>query len=427
MAISVNHCIMMGVYTMSKYTMTIKSICDMMDSVGKLKSFDEHIEKSRSKIFDFDYPIFDENYRSVLETKILKHYYMDEICEETYGLWHIRLNTKINEILPYYNQLYESTLLKYNPLWNSDFTTEHEGTSDETNNNVSGFDSNTIVNNDENTDTTNNMTSNTTDEKQTSSHSENESNDEYSNSYVKNVKSESANNSTESAESKTQNSGSGTSQDTSKTTFGKTNTTITDISDTSIETPSTKTVVRESDTPQGSISRIENNTYLSKATIQDNSGNNTTTQNGTTTNTSNDGGTEDRISNNSHNENTSSSVNSDTVSESKTVNNTNDTGSDSGTKHNTNVSNILTKENGNSDTNVSESGNIKTTSNSETNISNTSNSNTKINNINSYTTHVFGNNGKSYPSLIKEFRESFLNIDMMIIDELEELFFGLWN
>ena len=32
---------MLGVYTMSKYTMTIKSICDMMDSVGKLKSFDE--------------------------------------------------------------------------------------------------------------------------------------------------------------------------------------------------------------------------------------------------------------------------------------------------------------------------------------------------------------------------------------------------
>ena len=35
--------------------------------------------------------------------------------------------------------------------------------------------------------------------------------------------------------------------------------------------------------------------------------------------------------------------------------------------------------------------------------------------------------GKSYSELIKEFRATFLKIDNMLVDELNDLFFGLWN
>ena len=34
--------------------------------------------------------------------------------------------------------------------------------------------------------------------------------------------------------------------------------------------------------------------------------------------------------------------------------------------------------------------------------------------------------GKSYSKMLLEFRQTFLNIDKMIIDELSNLFFGLW-
>lgn len=109
---------------MAKYTTEVRSICEnyagLTESVG-YDSVDEVIENSRSKIFDFKYPIFDESYRKVLETKILLHYYTREICEETVGLWKLRLKAKMNEIMPYYNKLYESELIKFNPMTDTDY------------------------------------------------------------------------------------------------------------------------------------------------------------------------------------------------------------------------------------------------------------------------------------------------------------------
>lgn len=113
---------------MSKYTTEVRFICEtsagLTDSEG-YKSTKEIIEKSRSKIFDFDYPIFDETYRSVLETKIIKHYYTREICAETVGLWKLWLDERMNNIMPYYNQLYKSELLEFNPLYDVDITTDY--------------------------------------------------------------------------------------------------------------------------------------------------------------------------------------------------------------------------------------------------------------------------------------------------------------
>lgn len=105
---------------MSKYTTEVRFICEtragLRESAGYM-SIDEILEKSAPKIFDFDFPIFDEAYRLPLEIKILKHYYTREIGAETVGLWKLWLNQRMNEIMPYYNELYT---LKKDALLNKD-------------------------------------------------------------------------------------------------------------------------------------------------------------------------------------------------------------------------------------------------------------------------------------------------------------------
>lgn len=130
---------------MSKYTTEVRFICEekagLLESVG-YTSIDNVLNTAIPRIFDFPYPIFDENYRRVLEKKILKHYYTREISEESYGLWKLRLDTKLNEIMPYYNKLYNSELLEFNPLYtvnltrdkNTDFDSTRTGTENITDN-----------------------------------------------------------------------------------------------------------------------------------------------------------------------------------------------------------------------------------------------------------------------------------------------------
>lgn len=129
---------------MANYTTEVRTICENYAGYPHFSgemSVADIIEKSRTKIFDFSFPIFDEKYRSVLETKIIKHYYTREIGLETVGLWKLKLDTKMNEIMPYYNQLYNSTLLEFNPFYDVDITRKHntrsDGTRNETNENKS--------------------------------------------------------------------------------------------------------------------------------------------------------------------------------------------------------------------------------------------------------------------------------------------------
>lgn len=116
---------------MSKYTTEIRFICESLAGLDESVGYNDVatvIETARPKIFNFDYPIFDVNYKPILERKILKHFYTREICEETYGLWHLRLDAMMNEIMPYYNKLYESELLEFNPLDDVNKRIRHEGT-----------------------------------------------------------------------------------------------------------------------------------------------------------------------------------------------------------------------------------------------------------------------------------------------------------
>lgn len=113
---------------MSKYTTEVRFICETsagLEESEENNSIQYILDNSRDKIFDFDFPIFDETYRPVLEDKILKHYYTREIGAESVGLWKLWLDTRLNEIMPYYNQLYASELIKFNPLYDIDLTTTH--------------------------------------------------------------------------------------------------------------------------------------------------------------------------------------------------------------------------------------------------------------------------------------------------------------
>ena len=115
---------------MSKYTTELRFICEskagLSNSVG-FNQIDDVISNSWNKIFD-NFPIFDESYRSVLCSKILKHYYTREISAETVGLWQLWLNTRMGEIMPYYNKLYESALLEFDPFKDTNYSRNHGGT-----------------------------------------------------------------------------------------------------------------------------------------------------------------------------------------------------------------------------------------------------------------------------------------------------------
>lgn len=115
---------------MSKYTTELRFICETLAGLKESVGYSDTahvIEQAAPIIFSFPFPIDDEKYRPVLERKIIRHYYTREISEETYGLWKLRLEAKMNEIMPYYNKLYASERLEFNPLYDVDMTTTREG------------------------------------------------------------------------------------------------------------------------------------------------------------------------------------------------------------------------------------------------------------------------------------------------------------
>jgi len=88
-------------------------------------SVSERIEKGRKLLFDFKYPIFDEAYRNVFETHFIRHFYMREIGFETEGLFKFQLETWLNIHMPYFNKLFESELIEYDPLINAKMDVSH--------------------------------------------------------------------------------------------------------------------------------------------------------------------------------------------------------------------------------------------------------------------------------------------------------------
>lgn len=279
---------------MSKYTTEVRFICESksgLENSSGADNVDEVIAGAWNKIFTSKAPFFDESYRSVLCQKILKHYYLREICCETVGIWKLWMNERLETIMPYYNKLYESELIKFEPLNDVNLTRKHDRTVD-----------GTEERNGETSDTSNGTREVT-----------------------------------------------GTN-DTKETGTGKTTT--------SGNSDETKRDLY-SDTPQGAITGLENENYLTNARkITD----------GVTS---------------SGNENTDTTRN---------------------------IDNDYTENETKNDTKIG--------TNKVTGTSNTTED---------YLETLVGKQGSgTYSKMLMEFRDTFLNIDMMVIDEFKDLFFGLW-
>lgn len=78
-------------------------------------------------------------------SRILQHYITREIGFETVGLWKLKVRAKLREILPYYKELYQTTLYDIDPTRTVDFevvrqrTFGNEGTSNTSRSNSSDF------------------------------------------------------------------------------------------------------------------------------------------------------------------------------------------------------------------------------------------------------------------------------------------------
>lgn len=102
---------------MSKFTTTLRDIIESYNEWNLKIPINERIENARLIIFDFEYDI-DNNYKKILETKIIKHYFTHEIGFETVDLFMFRLEALLQEIAPTYKELYKTIALNINPLYN---------------------------------------------------------------------------------------------------------------------------------------------------------------------------------------------------------------------------------------------------------------------------------------------------------------------
>lgn len=80
-----------------------------------------------------DYPIFDESYRAILNSKIMNHYYDHEIGLETPDLFNHYLSNRMAEIMPYYNEMYRVQALIANPFHNFEYSETSKRETDQDN------------------------------------------------------------------------------------------------------------------------------------------------------------------------------------------------------------------------------------------------------------------------------------------------------
>lgn len=300
-----------------------------------------------------NYPIFSESHRKELNEKIVNHFRYREIGYETIHQFIFALNRKMFEIMPFYNQLYESEELEISALTNYSY----DEISKKTGNDLlekTGTDTNKQTGDSTRTDTGTQTNEQTGTDKQT----------------FEDVKNKTTYGSSENENTTT----------TSDVTHGQT--TTTEGTDTS------KRV--HSDTPQGMLSANfpESANYASDADVTKNTNANTVSQGGTDSTSGTVKGTKGRTG-------------SDESIQSGDIVTTHDTQGK--------LTNELTSKN-------------------EFNVDNsiTYGSNAKQNYDNQLSTNKKGYQGISPSELLQKYRDTFLNIDMLVISELEELFISIF-
>lgn len=396
---------------MSNFTTQVRYLCESFGGTAKgVREIDKQIRQANKTIFDFDYPIFNETYRPILQDKIIRHYYMREIGCETFGLWQLMLCDKLNEIMPYYNQLYNSQLLEIEPLINnmSTSSTSETNTADHTfigNNKVSS----------NGTDTTNVSESH-------NSHEEDTSHNESSQTNAGTVKNDSMVTGNNTRTPNLTVSDSGSSSSATHNEGDTVNEQLVDSRNTSANTDWNI----QSDTPQGELDNI---TGGSSAVIPENIGvpqgnklyaSQITESTSKSVNTGNSGKTKSTNTNNG----TNNAVNSNTSTTTGT-----ETSVSSNETHGVNTTDMTTANTGDTTSERVSSGQSQNDTTALHNRSDTTVTNNKDEqsaNRQSNTVNK-GLTGISQSELLKQWRDTFINIDQMIIEELQCLFIGLYE
>jgi hypothetical protein len=77
------------------------------------------IQRTNFELFDFDYQVDDPNFKQEIEERVLDFYYDYEIGFATPDKFKRKFKARFLRAISYYNKLYNTTLLSYNPLINS--------------------------------------------------------------------------------------------------------------------------------------------------------------------------------------------------------------------------------------------------------------------------------------------------------------------
>ena len=397
-----------------------------------------------------NYPIFDESYRANLNQKIKDFYYFEEIAYETPARFCFKLRQKMNLIMPYYNKLYQSELLKIEPFLN--ISTENEL--------IEKVVSALKELSNKKTDVTKNITSTS------------EKSDTGETTAIENI----TNNDTSEVTSKKELSANSNSEALSNNSTKENGDTVTTYNSKTVDTRDLsiidKNTIEKNNSNTGENSKSYDN--YSEQVTSNTSENNNDTQKEVTSDTPN--GLLDNFNMNSFKyadsakinsvdnkkkieENSDKSItgkiidtNSSVLAENSTTNNTHtDAGTittDKSGHDDVSIKNHITdntskeerSEVNSSNTNFNENTSENFTGNKETssNSLNNMNSNDKMNEINNLIDEILrsldnntdknsinkqkGFTGVTMSKMLIEFRESFINIDMMIIEELKDLF-----
>ena len=365
-----------GVKNLSKYTLEVRNICESLvarSERAKFMDVNEVIKLARPNMFNFDYPKWDSEYNEMLEEKILRTYYMREIGVETYGLFKLRLQVKLNDIMPYYNKLYESEKLKFDPLKEIDLSTVYTKEGNSSYEKLVERILNEVI---------------------------------AKNGVV--VKTDSRDLTEGGGETHTENKTNGRVEDLSKHTADDKYLTSESITDEDVVGQSDSNTNQDgndwslfSDTPQGTTSNINlgSNDYLTNVTRK--IGESETLDNTTFSNSKNQ-----NIEGNVSEHNTGNVLQNNSVDE---------TEEKTGNKEFNKTENLT----GNSNESITDESNKDRTDNKKEDGSR--------NSIEEFTQTMTGKNSvKSYSALVKEYRHTFLNIDRMVIEEMGDLFMNLW-
>lgn len=84
---------------------------------GKTSPISEVITEAAPLFFNFNFPFYNEEKRAEFEQNFLRHFYMREIGLETIDYFLLRLEDKLNTIMPYYNKLLTANEKEYDPFY----------------------------------------------------------------------------------------------------------------------------------------------------------------------------------------------------------------------------------------------------------------------------------------------------------------------